>query len=300
MKHWFCLVAVLSATACGSDSGGSDAASTGDSAVAGQCQGKCSFTGVVVDFKSKSPKEGVDVLVLNNDTGEALDLVRWPAFKSGQGGAVALDFPPEIPLVAFKLWGASGNMKFKESYQFNIKSTEQGKRLYAVWEGTYMAAMSSAAIKDVDPAHLGHFAGTIYFTNAQGEDEYVGCVVVALFDESGKKLEEEKDANGYGVKYAIRYFDTRTDMPTNLKTADGNEWTMTHTLNSRYMVGGVPPGKYRVAAHLRGQPDKVLGEVWLRPFPGSISIGNIYVSAGPDGKNPTPTDPDCYGIKDQL
>jgi hypothetical protein len=275
--------------ACGSDSG---TGGTDDECVS-------AFCGTLVDFKSKSPKEGVDILVLNNETGEPLDLAKWPAFKSGAKGAVSLDFPPEITKVGFKMWGASGGMKFKDSYQFNVGSTEQGKRLYAVWEGTYMGAMSSGGIsKSVDKS-FGHLAGTIYYKNPSGEEEYVGCVVVEIQDENGKKLAEEKDADGFGAKFAIRYFDTRTDMPTNTKTADGYEWTMTHTNNSRYMVGGVPAGQYKVVARLKDDPTKVLGEVVLRPFAGALSIGNIYVAAGADGKNPSPPNAECTGPTDE-
>lgn len=277
----------LSAPGCGGDGGGTDSGGGTDTTVS------TTFQGILVDFKSKAAKSGVDLSVLDNDTGELLDAEKFPPFKSGAAGAINLDLPPGI-LVGFKASGQddSGWFKFKDSYQFNVKSDDKGKKIYAVNELTYTAALSTAFIEEGDPATYGHLAGTIYWRNAQGDEEFVGCAVIQVTDEAGKVLKEEKNDIGKATYCGIRYFDTITDMPAALETSD-----MTYLHNSRYMVADMPVGQYTITAMMKDDPSMILGSVTLRAYPGALSIGNIYVDEHlPDlTANPTPDDPECVG-----
>lgn len=282
------LLAFALGTGCSEDGGGNTGGDAGTDTVTGT-----GFMGILVDFKSKAAKSGVDIEVLDNDTGEPLDPVKFPPFKSGTGGAINLDLPPGI-LVGFKASGTddSGWFKFKDSYQFNVKSDDQGKKIYAVNELTYTAALSTAFIEEGDTADFGHLAGTLYWRNAQGEDEFVGCAIIEVTDESGKVLKEEKNDIGKATFCGIRYFDTTTDMPAALETSD-----MTHLNNSRYMVADMPVGQYTITAMLKDDPTAILGTVTLRAYPGALSIGNIYVDEHlPDlTANPTPAGQECIG-----
>lgn len=290
MKRLITILAIL--VSCSSDSGTSiDIPIETSSDLTSETQGTITFTATLVDFASKAPKEGVDMLVLNNDTGEPLDLEKWPPFKSGPKGAVVVEGLTPGMQIGFKASGKSGAMEFKDSYQFNYKVEEEGRRIYACNTITYKAALSTAAIKEVDKTLYGHLAGTIYYVDEAGNEDFIGCLIVEVYDESGKKLEEQVDDKGKAIYAAVRYFDTRNDLPTNLKVAD-----MTHLLNSRFMVGNLPPGKYTVVAKTKWDGSEI-GRVTLHSFPDSISIGNIYYKAD---KNPTPPTEECKGVKDEM
>lgn len=276
--------------ACGRDDGGNASPSdqgpppdVGSDAVV--------FRGILVDFKSKTPKKGVDLLVLNNDTGEALDLEKFPPFKSGAGGKIELVFPRDLPLVAFKAWGKdeSGYFEFKESYLFNVPTDAQDKRIYAVDRLTYTAALSTCFVVESDPKVYGHIAGTVYWVNPEGEEEFVGCLRVEVQDENGNVLKERTNEEGRGIFAAVRYFDTRNDMPTSLAISD-----MTHLLNSRYLVANLPDGRYTISA-VSVDTGQVLGQVTVRAFPGGISVGNIYLTTDKFTANPTPPREECKG-----
>lgn len=276
-------------SACGGGGGGGGSTDQGQQAEL--AQGEVLFEGILVDFKSKKGKEGVDLLVLNNDTGEPLDLVKYPQFKSGPEGKFQLVFPSSIPMVAFKAWGkdVTGFFEFKETYLFNVLTDAKGKRVYAVDKLTYVAALSTCYVVEQDPKVYGHVAGTIYWVDSQGNEEFVGCLRVQVLDEKGEVLEEKKNAEGRGIFASVRYFDTTNDMPTSLAVSD-----MTHLLNSRYLVANLPDGKYTVRAILIDSGE-VLGEVAVRAFPGGISVGNIYLMHDKYQSNPTPPREECKG-----
>jgi len=120
------------------------------------------FIGQLVDFKAKKGRKGVDITVLDNDTGEPMTGIS--PLKSGDDGVFQLTLPPGL-LVGFKSTGqeevTSGiPMKFQTTYQFNIPSDAQGKRIYAVDTITYTTAPKTAGI-NVDRTK-GILAGTIY------------------------------------------------------------------------------------------------------------------------------------------
>lgn len=247
------------------------------------------FHGLLVDFKSKTPKEGVNLLVLNNDTGEPLDPVKYPQFQSGPGGKIDLLFPRDLPLVAFKAWGkdASGFFDFKESYLFNVPTNSQNKRIYAVERLVYSTALSTCFVVDVDPTTYGHLAGTVYWVNPDGEEEFVGCLRIEVRDAQGTRLEEKKDDEGRGIFAAVRYFNVCNDMPTSPTCSD-----MTRHLNSRFLIANLPDGKYTVSA-VSAKTGETLGQVTVRAFPGGISVANLYLTTDQFPTNPTPDFPEC-------
>jgi hypothetical protein len=286
-------LAILAFAACSSDGGGTTTDTPAETTpdVPGETTGTVTFKGTLVDFASKAPKADVDMVVLNNETGEPLDLAKWPAFKSGSKGEVVVEGLTPGTQIGFKASGKSGAMEFKDSYQFNYGVEEEGRRIYACNTITYKAALSTAAIKEVDKTTLGHLAGTVYYVDAAGIEDFIGCLTVEVQDENGKKLEEQVDDKGKAIYAAVRYFDTRNDLPTNIKTAD-----MTHLLNSRFMVGNLPSGRYTVVAKKKWDGSEI-GRVTLHAFPDSIAIGNIYFKAD---KNPTPATEECKGVKDEM
>ncbi len=287
---WAALAAIFLGIACGG--GGGNGSAPADQGTAPDLGGdSVVFRGLLVDFKSKTPKEGVDLMVLDNDTGEPLDPVKYPAFKSGSGGQVELTFPADLPLVAFKAWGedVSGFFKFKESYLFNVPTNAQDKRIYAVDRLTYSAALSTSFVVETDPKTYGHLAGTVYWVNPNGEEEFVGCLRIEVRDDQGTLLQERTNDEGRGIYAAVRYFDTTNDMPTSLAISN-----MTHLLNSRYLIANLPNGRYTVSAVSvdTGEP---VGQVTVRAFPGGISVGNFYLTSDQFPTNPTPPRDECKG-----
>ncbi len=292
MKVWAGSLVTLAAVpvvACGGGRGGNGPTPTDQDPGPDVGSDQVVFRGVLVDFKSKTPKEGVNLEVLDNDTGQPLDPAKYPPFKSGAGGEIELAFPRDLPLVAFKAWGkdVSGYFDFKETYLFNVPTDAQDKRVYAVDRLTYYTALSVSFVEDADPATLGHLAGTVYWVNPNGDEEFVGCLRIEVRDDQGNLLKEKTNDDGKGIWAAIRYFDVDKDMPTNLKCSD-----MTHHLSSRYLIANLPDGKYTVSAVSvdTGQP---LAEVTVRAFPGGISVGNFYLTTDQFPANPTPARAEC-------
>ncbi|MBP7125830.1 hypothetical protein KBD49_05635 [Myxococcota bacterium] len=291
---------LLGLAACNDSGSGTDATtaqdtSTGQDTASGQDATATTFIGQLVDFKAKKGRKGVDITVLDNDTGEPVAGIA--PLKSGDDGVFQLTLPPGI-LVGFRSTGqeevTSGiPMKFQTTYQFNIPSDSQGKRIYAVDTITYTTAPKTAGIT-VDRAK-GILAGTMYWTNpATREEEFVGCATVrAVPVEGGDPVGE------------VRYFDPNNDLPGAPSkapfTTTGKEGT------SRYIIANLTPGQqYRLEVQVDGVPFKAHirpptaqdpdpPEVTLFAYQDSIAISNIYLSdpAHPD-RNPTPQNkPEC-------
>jgi hypothetical protein len=255
-----------------------DNGSTDDGTPAGR------FTGQLVDFQSKVGMEGVDVTVLDNDTGEPLDPVRFPTFKTGANGLIDLPLDPGM-LVAFKANGKdkSGIWTFKDSFQYNIPSDALNKRLYVVNVITYTQAPKTAGIT-VDPTK-GILAGTVYWKNdAEGTEEFVGCVTIEALPADGSSTTPQGE---------VRYFSPDTDMPTPLTkatfTTSGDEGT------SRYIIANLPVGQYRIVASIDGTV--VNDDIVLRAAPDSIAISNIYLEGA---TNPTPDRQECIGVRNEM
>jgi len=222
--------------------------------------------------------------VLDNDTGEPLDLTRFPTFKSGVDGLIDLPLDPGM-LVAFKATGTdkSGIWKFKDSFQYNIPSDALNKRIYAVNQIAYTTAPATAGI--VVDKTKGILAGTVYWKNdAEGTEEFVGCVTIKALLADGSSTDEQGE---------VRYFSPDTDLPTPLTkethTTAGDEGT------SRYIIANLPVGQYRIVASIDGEV--VSDEIVLRSAPDSIAISNIYLEGD---ANPTPDREECIGVKNEM
>ncbi len=250
--------------------------------------GDATFTGKLVDFASKTGRKGVDLVVLDNDTGLPLDPATFPSFKSGDDGKIELDLPKGI-MVAFQATGQEDvaapatPMKFQKTYMFNIDSESQGKRIYAVNTITYTTAPMTAGIL-VDKTK-GILAGTIYFKDpATEEEQFVGCATIEAIPADGSSTDPQGD---------VRYFDPRNDLPASLVNAQFTTTGLAGT--SRYIIANLPEGQYKLVVKVDGvQVNPGANEVVLRSYPDSIAISNIYVTAPGDAtKNPTPARAEC-------
>ena len=243
------------------------------------------FIGQLVDFASKTGRKGVDIVVLNNDTGLELDIVKYPPLKSGDEGVFELALPPGMK-VGFKTSGTEVvttgiAMQFQTSYMFNIPSDAQGKRIYAVNKVTYMTAPATAGL--VVDKTKGILAGTVYWKNATaGTEDFVGCALVKAIPVDGTEAVGD-----------VRYFDPKYDLPGPLGkapfTTNGKAGT------SRYIIANLPVGKYKMVVTIDGvQVNPGDEEVELFAYADSIAISNIYVTDQTDAIiNPTPARTEC-------
>lgn len=276
----FATFAVLALVACASDDGDEN---TSDTIVAEDNTATTEtshFTANIRDFQTKVGVEEISITVLNNDNGDPLDLDTWPTFLSGEDGQIELDLPADKDF-AIKTFGKATNATYKDTYMFNIDSTVQNEVIYAVNVITYKTAPSPALLK-LD-ATKGVLAGTVYWVNASGEEEMVGCVTLEAIPIDDETADSQGD---------IRYFSDKTDMPAPLSQAPH-----TTKITSRYLAGNVPEGMYRLIAKIDGkQVNMGDREVTLRSYKDSICISNIYVE-DPDnpGVNPTPDREECQG-----
>lgn len=208
------------------------------------------FKAKVLDFQTKQPVEGADVVVLENDSGKETNT----NVKSGQNGVVEIQLP-KGKLVGFKV----SKEKSRDTYQFGIASDAQDETLWLVSELTYKMAPAMAGLT-VDETK-GIVAGSIYFLN-NGQEEHVGCATVVT-DPSGD----------------IRYFNPKTGLPANKEDAP-----MTSKKIAYFVAANIPAGKITMKAMVK---DKEVGVVETFSYAKSISIQNIYVNTD---KNPTPED----------
>ena len=145
-----------------------------------------------------------------------------------------------------------------DTYQFHIDSSAQDEELFAVHMTTYELVKNLA---DIDPEEgKSIVAGAIYWINAAGEEEPVGCAQVRADPEQG--LVRYMGGNG---------------MPTKLETQ-----SETHRLWGRFLLVDLDVGQPRAKAFI----DNVeIGQVQLVSYADSIAIANIYHEGD---SNPTP------------
>lgn len=246
------------------------------------------FTGELVDFASKKARQGVDLVVLSNETGEPLDPVKYPPFKSGVNGRFTLELPAGIE-IGFKATGKEDPappppgkaMVFQTTYMFNIPSDAQNKRIYAVNTITYMTAPRTAGIT-VDKTK-GILAGTVYYkVPGTNEEQFVGCATIEAVPADGSSTTPMGE---------VRYFDPRNDLPGSLEVAQFTTTGLEGT--SRYIIANLPVGKYKLIVKVDGvQVNTGAAEVTVGSYVDSISVSNVYVT-GAGGTNPTPSRPVC-------
>jgi hypothetical protein len=267
--RFFTLVLSLSGTAaigCKSDDGddkggagtGVTAGTGGGAGTGGTAQG---FKATLMDPQTMVAVAGHEVLALNNSTGADLG----KKVTSGTDGALSFEGLP-AGMVAFVAKGMTG--KTIDTYQFNIDASAQDEKLWVVAKST---AMFVPQIAEFTPnLEKAAISGGVYWVNAQGVEETVGCATVAFA--------------GTGDASDIRYFgDSNLPAPVAMRMN-------TNPLNGRYFVGNAPTGTQSVTASVDG---KMLGSTTLMLFARkvasdgeeSVCISNIYVTAA---ANPTP------------
>jgi hypothetical protein len=226
--------------------------------------GTVSFAAVVRDPTSDVTIEGTTVQALDNETGEPLGIEE----VSGNNGAIAFEGLP-AGKVAFLSVGQVGMTI--DTYQYNIDADAQDETLWVVAKSTAQIVPTLASLTP-DPESAA-VSGAVYWVNADGVEEPVGCATIAF--------EGEGEATEY------RYFGDN-NLPTTLEMQ-----ASTNLLNGRYFIGNAPTGVQRVSAQIDGES---MGETTLVLFArkdstdgeDNVCISNIYIE-GVD-ENPTPAD----------
>ena len=237
--------------------------------------GTSSFTGVIVESTNDRPinNDQLPVLVRALDNATGMPLPGKETMNDGSAGVAFADLPN--PEVGFMLKGVKDQSI--DTYTFNVESNAQGKLLRIVAKSSVLTVKTVANVT-LNSA-LGDLAGAIYWKNASGVEEPVGCATVAIDDGQGE----------------IRYFASNNLPTTNvaLPTAPNLEVrTATNPLNGKFFITGTALKRHTVTAMLNGM---VIGSAELPSFAGtastdgenSISLTDILVSGS---ANPTPAD----------
>jgi len=205
---------------------------------------------------------GVEIRVLDNQTGldlgisETTDPTGWVRFSE--------DLPGDANgLVGFRAVGAviSGST-YIDTYQFNILGTALEERLWVFDETTYLGAPLIAGITKQDGTYgldpgTSMLAGVVYFVDANGTQNHVGCATVRTDPESGQ----------------VRYFGDN-GMPTTLDTR-----STTNPQVAYYLAANITPGSVTVRAYVDGTE---IGTTSLHAYADSVSIVNIGTTTATD------------------
>jgi hypothetical protein len=278
------LVLVLSlglggvAVGCGAASEDDPTPSTpggGGAGMGAPATGTSNFTGVIVESTNDRPINNgqlpVVVRALDNATG--MPLAGKETMNDGSAGVAFADLPN--PEVGFMLKGVKDQSI--DTYTFNVESNAQGKLLRIVAKSSVLTVKTVANVT-LNSA-LGDLAGAIYWKDASGVEQPVGCATVAIDDGQGE----------------IRYFASNNLPTTNvaLPSAPNLEVrTATNPLNGKFFITGTALKRHTVTAMLNGM---AIGSADLPSFAGtastdgenSISLTDILVSGS---ANPTPAD----------
>jgi len=237
--------------------------------------GTSNFTGMIVESTNDRPIDSgqlpLIVRALDNTTGMALP--GKETMNDGSAGVAFSDLPN--PQVAFMVKGVPDQAI--DTYTFNVESNSQDKLLRIVAKSSVLTVKTVANVT-LNPA-LGDLAGAIYWKNASGIEEPVGCATVAIDDGQGE----------------IRYFASNNLPTTNvaLPSAPNLEVrTATNPLNGKFFITGTALARHTITAMLNGQ---VIGTESLPSFAGTastdgenaISLTDILVEGS---ANPTPAD----------
>ena len=212
------------------------------------------FKGLCLDFESKAPVPGCQVLALDNDTGEPLP---GQVATAAGDGVVLFNGLPE-GYVGFLAVGVHGESK--DTYSFNFFSYEQDKKIYLVSFNTVAASMALAEV-DWDPA-TGVAAGSVLWFEGkiEGPGEEIGCATVKTDPESGE----------------VRYFND-AGLPVPLAVRSD-----TNPNNAYYLFANIDPGRVTVVGYI-GTTE--IGRTSFLSIANSISISDISVN--PDNSNYT-------------
>jgi hypothetical protein len=228
------LVVGFALTGCGDDNGGT-----------------AGFKAYIEHFGGTDRVSGMEVRAIDNNTGQELGINS----TSDSSGWVAFDGLPAGD-VGFRSVGVPGD--WVDTYQFNIDSTAQDERLWAVDQTTYVGVPLMAGITMIDGKAI--VAGAVYWVNASDEEEPVGCVTV----------------DSVPVSPDVRYMG-ENGMPTLI-----TEQPDTHPLWGRFVIANLDPGQATITSY---DGTTVLGSTSLFTYADSIAISNIYHEGT---SNPTP------------
>lgn len=274
----------LGFVACGGDDGDTDTtpandvvADNGTDDVASDAPApKKQFSGILIDFQTRKGLAGAKLYVLDNatgkETGEVLTSSGAETPATDDDGIVTAEFDGAIDKVGFvaRLEGQ------KDTYQLHLPADGQNETLWSVSNGTYVAAPALAGIS-IDPTK-GILAGGLYFRDAAGEEEGVGCGTIRVLEGVGDP-DTFAEAN-------IRYMNS-AGLPTTLANQD--------SINPEvpfFIIGNIPVSKDGEGNDLpvtvtAKMGETAIGDTYVFSKADAIFIGNIFTYAAVTA-NPMP------------
>lgn len=218
--------------------------------------GTSSFKAYIQHFGGDDLVDGLEVEALDNETGDGLGIT----VTSDATGWVTFDWGDTQvgDKVGFLCKAVPGD--WHDTYQFDLDSTAQDERLWAVDETTYAGAPLMAGL--TIEAGKAIMAGGLYFVEADGTENHIGCATVKTNPEDGE----------------VRYFGDN-GMPAPLTTRD-----TTNPLVAYFLIANMNPGTKTVEAYV---DTEMIGQTDLHVYADAISISNIYTDKATD---PEPSD----------
>ncbi len=214
------------------------------------------FKAYIQHFGGDDLVDGLEVEALDNTTGDSLgltatsDATGWVTFAWGD---TQVD-----DKVGFLCKAVPGD--WHDTYQFDLDSSAQDERLWAVDETTYSGAPLMAGL--TIEAGKAIMAGGLYFVEADGTENHIGCATVKTNPEDGE----------------VRYFGDN-GMPAPLTTRE-----TTNPLVAYFLIANMNPGTKVAEAYVDTEK---IGQTDLHVYADAISISNIYTDKATD---PEPTD----------
>jgi len=215
----------------------------------GKCIGE--FNAYIQHFGGDDYVSGLVVEALDNTTGNSLgitatsDAAGWVTF--GWGDTQVGD------KVGFLCKAVPGD--WHDTYQFNIDSTSHDARLWAVDETTYSGAPLYAGL--TIEAGKAMMTGGLYFVEANGTENHIGCATVKTNPEDGD----------------VRYFGDN-GMPAPLATRD-----TTNPLVAYFLIANMNPGSKVAEAYVDTEK---IGETTFHVYADAMTITNIYTDNATD------------------
>jgi hypothetical protein len=215
------------------------------------------FTGLLMDFGTRVPLQGMTVTPLDSFTGEPLAGFDAAISTSDSFSNVTFTgLPPHK--VGLLVDGKSGAPGFVDTYQFNIASDATDQVLWSVDEQTFQLAPAAAGLM-VEP-DKGQLFGGLFWVDSRGYEQPVACGSVRLLvggAESGD----------------VRYF-SDAGMPTTYENQSN-----INPANGFFLVANIDPG---LAARLVGHDPhgNRIAEVTFPVFGSTAAVGNLLVEPG--------------------
>jgi hypothetical protein len=201
---------------------------------------------------------GITVKALDNVTG--VPIAGMESVSDSNGIVVFNGLPAGE--VGFHAVGVQGD--FVDTYQFNINSNSTNAVLWIMDYNTYVAAPMIAGVTVEPDKSL--IVGTVYWEDAQGCMNPVGCSTVKTNPESGD----------------VRYF-ADNGMPTKTIADDpvaGRDDI--NPLNGYWLIANVDSGPVSIGGYMA---DQLLGSITCVMFADSVCIGDIIIGGS---SNPQP------------